>query len=332
VRRREFITFVGGTAVAWPLAARGQQPTSPVVQPRAPLPHVGILNYATDDDIRIRQFRAAIADLGYIEGKNLILTLRSADGVFDRLPGFAAELVAAKDDVIIALGPATWAARQATTSIPIIVAFSGDMVEMGVVESLARPGGNVTGFSYMSGDLAEKRLELLTSAFSRSRRIGVLYNPREPATKGELASTEAAALTLKVELAPMAAQTPEELEAAFRTATAQQLDGFIVLVHGFAVLNGPRIIALAAQHRVPVLYGWRDFVTNGGLMSYGPDIEGLVRGAAQQVDRILKGASPADLPVEQPTRLIFSVNLKTAQALGITIPPALLARVDEVIE
>ena len=280
----------------------------------------------------MRQFRAAIGGSGYVEGRNLTLTLRSANGVFDRLPGLAAELVAAEVDVMIALGPATWAARQATTTIPIIVAFSGDMVEMGVVESLARPGGNITGFSYMSGDLASKRLELLTSAFSRSRRIGALYNPREPATKGELASTEAAARTLKVGFVPIAAQTPEELEAAFRTATAQQLDGFIILTHGFAVLNGPRIIALAAQHRLPVLYGWNDFVAEGGLMSYGPDIEALVRGAARQVDRILKGASVADLPVEQPTRLIFSVNLRAAKALGLTIPPALLARADEVIE
>jgi ABC-type uncharacterized transport system substrate-binding protein len=280
----------------------------------------------------VRQFRTAIGGSGYVEGRNLILTLRSANGVFDRLPGLAAELVAAEVDVMIALGPATWAAQQATTTIPIIVAFSGDMVEMGVVESLARPGGNITGFSYMSSDLASKRLELLTSAFSRSKRIGALYNPREPATKGELASTEAAARTLKVGFVPIAAQTPEELEAAFRTATAQQLDGFIILTHGFAVLNGPRIIALAAQHRLPVLYGWNDFVAEGGLMSYGPDIEALVRGAARQVDRILKGASVADLPVEQPTRLIFSVNLKTAKSLGFTIPPALLARADELIE
>lgn len=323
MKRRDFIL----AGIACTLAARPL-----VAQQRARVPHVGILNYAADDDIRVRQFRAAIGGSGYVEGRNLTLTLRSADGVFDRLPGLAAELVAADVDVMIALGPATWAARQATTTIPIIVAFSGDMVEMGVVESLARPGGNITGFSYMSGDLAAKRLELLVSAFSRSRGIGVLYNPREPATKGELASTEAAARTLKVVLAPIAAQTPEELEAAFRTATAQQLDGFIVLTHGFAVLNGPRIIALAAQHRLPVLYGWSDFVAEGGLMSYGPDIEGLVRGAARQVDRILKGASPADLPVEQPTRLIFSVNLKTAKALGLSIPPTLLARADEIIE
>ena len=286
MRRREFIAFIGAVPVAWPLVARGQQPTLPIAQPRARVPHVGILNYAADDDIRVRQFRAAIAGAGYIEGSNLTLTLRSADGVFDRLPGLAAELVAAKIDVIIALGPATWAARQATASIPIIVAFSGDMVEMGVVESLARPGGNITGFSYMSGDLAVKRLDLLRSAFSRSRRIGALYNPREPATKGELASTEAAALTLKVAFVPIAAETPGELEAAFRTATAQQIDGLIVLTHGFAVLNDARIIALAAQHRLAALYGWRDFVAEGGLMSYGPDIEGLVGGAARQVDRI----------------------------------------------
>jgi putative tryptophan/tyrosine transport system substrate-binding protein len=323
MKRRDFIL----TGIACTLAARPL-----IAQQRARVPHVGILNYASDDDIRVRQFRTAIGGSGYVEGRNLILTLRSANGVFDRLPGLAAELVSAEVDVMIALGPATWAARQATTTIPIIVAFSGDMVEMGVVESLARPGGNVTGFSYMSGDLASKRLELLSSAFSRSKRIGALYNPREPATKGELASTDAAARTLKVGFVPIAAQTPEELEAAFRTATAQQLDGFIILTHGFAVLNGPRIIALAAQHRLPVLYGWNDFVAEGGLMSYGPDIEALVRGAARQVDRILKGASVADLPVEQPTRLIFSVNLKTAKALGLTIPPALLARADEVIE
>jgi ABC-type uncharacterized transport system substrate-binding protein len=328
--RREFIALVG--AVAWPLAASGQQPTLQIGQPQTRVPHVGILNYAADDDIRVRQFRAAIAGTGYIEGSNLTLTLRSADGVFDRLPGLAVELVAAKVDVIIALGPATWAARQATASIPIIVAFSGDMVEMGVVESLARPGGNITGFSYMSGDLAAKRLELLRSAFSKSRRIGVLYNPREPATSGELASTEAAALTLKVAIVPIAAQTPEELEAVFRTAAAQQLDGLIVLTHGFAVLNGARIIALVAQHRLPVLYGWRDFVADGGLMSYGADVEGLVGGRGPSSRSHPEGCLPGDLPVEQPTRLIFSVNLKTAKALGLELPPAVLQRADEVIE
>lgn len=323
MKRRDFIL----AGIACTLAVRPL-----VAQQRAGVPHVGILNHAADDDIRVRQFRAAIGGSGYVEGSNLTLTLRSADGVFDRLPGLAAELVAAKVDVIIALGPATWAARQATTSIPIIVAFSGDMVEMGVVESLARPGGNITGFSYMSGSLAAKRLELLSSAFSRSRRIGVLYNPREPATKGELASTEAAARTLKVALAPIAAQTPEELEAAFRTATVAAARR-IHCPH--ARLCRPQPPSHHRACRAAPLAGalrLERFVVEGGLMSYGPDIEVLVRGAARQVDRILKGASPAELPVEQPTRLIFSVNLKTAKALGLELPAAILQRADEVIE
>jgi putative ABC transport system substrate-binding protein len=285
-----------------------------------------------DDDIRVRQFRAALAALGYLDGKNLLLTLRSASGAFDRLPALANELVAAKVDAIIALGPAAWAARQATATIPIVVAFSGDMVEMGVVASLARPGGNITGFSYMSEDLAAKRLELLISAVGRSRRAGVLYNPREPATKGELATTEAAAKKLEVALVPIVAHTPEELEAAFRLAKAENVVGLIVLTHGFAVLNRARIMELAQSYRLPVLYGWRDFVFEGGLMSYGPDIEVLVKGAAGHIDRILKGASPAELPVEQPTRLLLTVNLKTAKALGLALPPAILVRADEVIE
>ena len=184
----------------------------------------------------------------------------------------------------------------------------------------------------MSGDLAAKRLELLTSAFGKNRRAGVLYNPREPATKGELAATEAAAKGLEVALVPLAAGTPERLEATFRTAKAQNVDGVIVLTHGFAVLNRARMIELAQSHRLPMLYGWRDFVLEGGLMSYGPDIEVLVKSAAGYVDRILKGASPAGLPVEQPTRLLLTVNLKTAKALGLTVPPSLLARADEVIK
>ena len=323
MRRRAFLLAgLAGALTPLPLAAQ-QLPTRP---------HVGILNYADDDDLRVRQFQAALAAVGYVEGKSLALTLRSANGAFDRLPALADELVAAKVDAIIALGPATWAARQATTTIPIVVAFSGDMVEMGVVASLAKPGGNITGFSYMSGDLAAKRLELLTSAFGKSRRAGVLHNPREPATKGELAATEAAAKRLEVALVPLAAQTPEELDAAFRTAKAQNVDGLMVLTHGFAVLNRARIIELAQSHRLPMLYGWRDFVLEGGLMSYGPDIEVLVKSAAGHVDRILKGASPAGLPVEQPTRLLLTVNLKTAKDLGFTLPPAILLRADEVIE
>jgi putative tryptophan/tyrosine transport system substrate-binding protein len=295
-------------------------------------PTIGILNYAAAHDIRVVQFLTALRELGYIEGKNLALVQRHADGVVDRLPEMAAELVAAQVNLIIALGPAVWAARQTTTTIPIVIAFSGNPERQGVVASLARPGGNITGFSYMSADLAGKRLELLCSAFAKCSRIGILYNPQEPATTAELEETAAAAHSLGVTIAPIAARNADELEQAFAVATRDQVEGMVVLTHGFAVLNRTRILELAARQRLPVLYGWREFVQEGGLMSYGPDIQILVRQAATYVDRILKGEKPSNLPVQQPTRLELIINLKTAKALGLTVPPTLLARADEVIE
>jgi putative tryptophan/tyrosine transport system substrate-binding protein len=327
MKRRKFISLLGGAAapsLLWPLAARAQQP--------AKIPRVGILNYAAAQDVRVTQFRDALRQLGYVDGKNLAVTYRWADGALDRLPELAAELVASSVDVIIALGPAVWAAKRATTTLPIVIAFSGDPVGDGVVSSFARPGGNITGFSYMSTDLAAKRLELLSQAFSKSNRIGVLYNPGEPATKSEMQETEAAARKLGVTLQPLAAGHPDELDQLFKVAMAERADALLVFTHGFAILNRARIMELAARHRLPTLYGWRDFVDEGGLMSYGPDIEVLVRRAASYVDRIIKGEKPGDLPVEQPTRLRLIVNLKTANALGLAVPPILLARADEVIE
>jgi putative ABC transport system substrate-binding protein len=290
------------------------------------------LNYAGDDDVRVRQFRTALRELGYIEDKNIVIALSSARGALDQLAPLAEKLVADKVDVIVALGPAVWAAKRATTTIPIVIAFSGDPVGDGVVASLARPGGNLTGFSYMSTDLAGKRLELLSEAFSRNKRIGALYNPREPATRRELEATLAAGRSLGVAVIPIAARDAGELEAAFRMAGAENVDGLIVFTHGFAVLSRARLLELALSHRLPVLYGWRDFVDAGGLMSYGPDIEVLVRSAASYVDRIVKGTPAGDLPIAQPTRLQLVVNLKTAKALGLAIAPAVLARADEVIE
>jgi putative tryptophan/tyrosine transport system substrate-binding protein len=301
-------------------------------QTRAKQPRVGILNFARDDDVRVRQFREALASLGYTDGQNLALVLRSANGSIDRLPSLAAALVEEKVDVILALGPAVWAAKQATQTIPIIIAFSGDPVGQGVVASLARPGGNLTGFTYMSTELAAKRLELASIAFNRHRRVGVLYNPREPATKLELETSDKAAQTLGVEMMAIAAETPDQLDAAFTNAVARAVDGLVVLTHGFAVIHAARIIALATSHRVPMLFGWREFATEGGLMSYGPEITLLVRQAAGYADRIIKGASPADLPVVQPTRFELVVNLRTAKALGLTLPSAILLRADEVIE
>jgi putative ABC transport system substrate-binding protein len=295
-------------------------------------PAVGILNYAAAHDVRVVQFLSALRDLGYIEGRNISLVQRHADGVLDRLPELAAELVAAQVDLIIALGPAVWAAKQATTTIPIVIAFSGNPERQGVVASLARPGGNLTGFSYMSADLAGKRLELLCSAFAKCNRIGILYNPQEPATAVEIEETAATARTLGVTIAPVAVRHIDELEQAFAGVARDQVEGLVVLTHGFAVLNRTRIMELAARLRLPVLYGWREFVEEGGLMSYGPDIHVLVRQAATYVDRILKGEKASNLPVQQPTRLELIINLKTARALGFELPPTLLARADEVIE
>jgi putative ABC transport system substrate-binding protein len=295
-------------------------------------PSVGVLNYASAHDVRVIQFLSALRNLGYIEAKNVTITQRHANGVLDRLPELAAELVAAKVDVIIALGPAAWAAKQATSTVPIVIAFSGNPEQQGVVASLAHPGGNITGFSYMSSDLAGKRLELLCSAFPKCQSIAVLYNPQEPATKRELEETEAAARNLGVMLKSLAIQHPDELEDTFANAARSRVEGLLVFTHGFAVLNSARIIASAAKQRLPVLYGWREFAEDGGLMSYGPDIQILVQQAALYVDRILKGETPGELPVQQPTRLELVINRKAAKALDLDLPATLLARADDVIE
>jgi putative ABC transport system substrate-binding protein len=326
MRRRKFIALLGGAA-AWPLAARAQQG-----ERVRRVPHVGILNYAVARDSLVDEFRRALRELDRVEGPSLSITYRWADGRLDRLPALAAELVASNVDVIIALGPASWAAKRATSIVPIVMAFSGDPVGNGVVSNLARPGGNITGFSYMSTDLAAKRLEMLNQAFPKGARLAVLYNPGEPATELELRETEAAARTIGVALQPLAARDADDLEAVFEVAVRERLDAMIVFTHGFAVLNRARIIEQAARRRLPTMYGWREFVSDGGLMSYGPNVPAMVRKAANYVDRILRGEKPGDLPIQQPARLELIINLKTAKALGLEIPPTLLVRADEVIE
>jgi putative tryptophan/tyrosine transport system substrate-binding protein len=326
MRRREVILLLGG-ATAWPILAYAQ---SAAHRPR--IGHIGILNYAGAQYARVIDFRDELRRLGYVEDRNLIVSHLWADGNLDRLPGLAAELIQRKVDLIIALGPSAWAAKRATITVPIVIAFSGDLVGTGMLSNLARPGGNITGFSYLSTDLAAKRLELLSETFSRSGRIAVLYNPGEPATTLELQETEAAARALGVTLQPLAAGDLDAVDHAFATASHENADGMILFTHGFAELNQARIIEQAALHRMPTLYGWRDFSIGGGLMSYGPDVKILVREAASYVDRILKGERPGDLPVQQTVRLELIVNLKTARAVGIAIPPALLSRADEVIE
>ena len=263
MRRRDFIKGIAGSITAIsPLVAHAQ------VTRGQKIPNVGILNYAVASDALVEEFRRALRQLGHVEGQTITTTYRWADGNFDRLPALAEELVARKVDVIIALGPAVWAAKRTTTTIPIVIAFSGDPVGDQVVPNLARPGGNITGFSYMSTDLAAKRLELLIQSFPNDR-AAILYNPDEPATRLEMKATETAAQALGVKLLPLAARRSEDITQVFAQAAGERVAGVIVFTHGFAVLNRGRIIEMAARERLPTIYGWRDFVTAGGLMSYG---------------------------------------------------------------
>ena len=315
MRRRDFIATLGGAAAAaWPLAARAQRS-----EPRR-LARVGILNYFDARYSRVTEFTESLRELGYVEGQNLVTIHRWADGQLNRLPALANELVASKIDVMIALGPATWAARQSTSTVPIVTTFSGDPVGMGLVSNLARPGGNVTGFSYMSTDLAAKRLELLRQIYPSHSNFAALYHPGEPSTKFELEQTEAAAKTLGIKFQKLVASQPSELEQAFGAAAAENAGGVIVFTHGFAEFYRRNIIEAAARHRMPTMYGWRDFVAEGGLMSYGPNVLTMVRTAASYVDRIVKGEKPGDLPMQQPTRFEFVVNLKTSKVLGLELP------------
>jgi len=324
LRRREFIGLLGATTAAWSLPIYAQQARHAA--------RVGILNYASANDKYVNGFVEGLRDLGFVEGQNLTFTYLWADGHLDSLPGLAAKLVSSNVDVIIAFGPAVRPAVRATTTVPIVISFSGDPVGNGVVSNLARPGANITGFSYMSTDLAGKRLELVSRAFAKNARIGILYSPLEPATELEMRETEVAAQSLGIGLDRLVAADPKELEHAFATAARNRADAVLVFTHGFAVLHSKRIIETAARHRLPTMYGWRDFVEEGGLMSYGPNIHMVIRKAAGYVSRIIKGEKPGDLPVEQPDRFELVINLKTAKALGLEVPPMLLARADEVIE
>ena len=296
------------------------------------MPRVGILNSDTAQDARVDEFRDGLRELGYIEGQNLLITYRWAGGRLDRLPALADDLLASHVDVIVAIGASVWAAKRQTSTVPIVMAFSGDPVGTAMVSNLARPGGNITGLSFMSSDLAAKRLELLKQTFPRIARVAVLYLPAEVSTAPELRETEAAARTISVTLQPLEVRHPDDLEPLFARATRERADALLVFAHAFAFVHRDRIVELAARQRLLTMYGWREFVDVGGLMSYGPNVHALVRRAASYVDRILKGAKPGDPPIEQPTRFELVINLRTARALGLTIPPSLLQRADQVIQ
>jgi putative tryptophan/tyrosine transport system substrate-binding protein len=315
---------VGGSIVGAPLAVGAQPPGR--------IPRVGILNSDTMQDARVDEFRDGLRKLGYIEGQNLLITYRWADGHLDRLPALVDDLLASHVDVIVAIGASVWAAKRQTSTVPIVMAFSGDPVGTAMVPSLARPGGNITGLSFMSSDLAAKRLELLKQMFPRIARVAVLYVPAEVSTVPELRETEAAAGTINVTLQPLQVRHPDDLGPLFAKATRERADALLVFAHAFAFVHRDRIVELAARQRLPTMFGWREFVDVGGFTSYGPNVNTMLRRAAGYVDRILKGAKPADLPIEQPTKFELVINLKTAKALGLTIPQSILVRADEVIQ
>jgi putative tryptophan/tyrosine transport system substrate-binding protein len=328
VRRRAFITLLGGAAAAWPLAARAQQPER--------VRRIGVLmNIAADDPeapVRVGAFAQGLQELGWTIGRNLRIEYRWSAGDADRIRGYAAELSALSPDVIIAYGGAHAAAvQQAAPTVPIVFLSVNDPVAAGLVASLARPGRNATGFTALEYGTSPKWLELLKQIAPGITRAAVL-RPANIGGVGQLGAIQAAAATLGVELSLVGLRDVGEIERSVAAFARGPNGGLIVVASALATVHRELIIALAAKHRLPAVYPFRYFVTAGGLISYGPDLTDQFRRTASYVDRILKGDKPADLPVQTPTKLELAINLKTANALGLEVPPTLLARADEVIE
>ena len=327
ISRRTLIIALGASTLAEPLASFAQQQRSKVAR-------IGLLeatSAATDAKWR-EALIAGLRELGYVEGKNIIIEYRRAEGKYERLPGLAAELVQMKVDAIVAFGPpAIQAAQQATTTIPIVMIGAADPVGSGFVASLARPGGNITGLSNINVDLSSKYVELLRAAIPKLSRVTVLVNPGHPRHPDYLKRIQVAGKTNGVTISPAQASTASQIEAAFGAMKRERAEALIVLPDSFFFAQARRIAELAAQHRLPTMFWTRDPVEAGALMSYGQNIAEHYHRAATYIDKILKGAKPGDLPVEQPTKFELVINMKTAKALGLTMQD-LLFRADKVIE
>ena len=310
-----------------PLAADAQQPGK--------VPRIGYLGNSSPalERDHVAAFRQGLHDLGYTEGQNILIEFRWAEGRYDRLPEFAAELVRLKVDVLLTAGtPGALAAKQETQTTPIVMAVSGDAVGTGLVQGLARPGGNITGLTRMTRELDGKRLELLKEIVPRLSRVAILLNPANPISALGWKEALAGAETLRLKLEPVEVKAPEEFDAAFAAIAKQRPGALFIIADQFLLASRIQIVDLAARRSLPAIYPYREFVDAGGLISYAPNYPAMFRRAAAYVDKILKGTKPEELPVEEPTKFELVVNLKTAKALGITIPQSVLVRADEVIQ
>jgi putative ABC transport system substrate-binding protein len=326
MKRRELITVLGGAAAAWPLAARAQQPAIPVI---------GFLNgasYGLSAHL-VRAFHQGLSGTGYVEGRNVAIEYRSADGQYDRLPALAADLVRRKVSVIAATGtPTGLPAKAATTTIPIVFVTGSDPVEQGLVASLNRPGGNLTGATTLAVELGQKRLELLHELVPTATLIGVLVNPTGPNLQAVSRDLQAAARTVGLPIHVLHASTERDFDTVFATLVQLRVSALVIGTDTFFNSQSGRLAALTVRHAVPAIYQYREFAAAGGLMSYAGSITDAYRLAGVYTGRILKGEKPSDLPVQQSTKAELFINLKTAKALGITIPQSILARADEVIQ
>jgi putative tryptophan/tyrosine transport system substrate-binding protein len=329
MRRREFITLLGGAAAAWPISARAQQ--------SGQLRRIGVLMPTAESDpeskLRLATFLQALQVTGWVQGRNLTVELRYADGKLNRLPELAAELVNSKVDVILTTGTeSVQAAQKATTTIPIVMATIGDPVAIGVIASLARPGGNVTGLSLMATDLTAKRLELSKEILPTLNRMAVLWNPNNASVVLKFKELEAAARAASIQFMSVEVRQASDLEPGFAALSRWGAEVIVTADETLLVSTRIQIASLAMRYRLPMMSEFSVLAAAGGFLSYGPHVLDLWRRSAGYVDKILKGTKPADIPVEQPTRFYLVINLKTAKAIGLTVPPMLLARADEVIE
>jgi putative ABC transport system substrate-binding protein len=328
MRRREFITLVGGAAAVWPLAARAQQQAMPVI---------GLLHPTSLDALaeRMGGFRQGLKDIGYVEGENVAIEYRYADNQLDRLPGLAADLVRRQVAVIAATGGpgSAFAAKEATTTIPIVFVVGDDPVRLGLVGSLARPGRNLTGINFFIVELAAKRLELLRELVPKADRVAVLVDPTNATTaESTLRDVEGAARAVGLQTQVFNVTTSREIDAAFASLMRERIDMLFVPGGAFFADRRVQLVLLATRHAIPAIYPFRGFAEAGGLMSYGASLTDAYRQLGVYAGRILKGAKPAELPVVQSTKFELVINAQAARVLGLTVPPSLLARADEVIE